>query len=1005
MNPGNVLTNLRSVVPPAMRPVTARSSWPLVVFFLVLGGGAVLAELMGWMRFTNRWAFLLLLLGPWIWWMHHQGFSGLRGFRATGALLSRLALLGLFTLLLADPRAVRKNQGLSVMYTIDLSHSMGDSVVDRTTEFVARTVTQKEDRDLVGMVVFGREAAVELPPQASFPFDNAINSQINQDGTDIEQALTLSAAMLPEDQQGRIILISDGSETDGNLSTVLEQLKSRRIPVDVLPVDFEFDREVWLERLDLPRTVKLGETYEASAVLSSLRAGSGKLVLEENGEEIYEKEIEFGEGKSRFDLPIYLRKNGYYEYTARIVVPKGEDSIRENNVAINEVFLQGEGRVLLVTDPEGDPRDWQALERALDDSDLLVDQTDAYGLPRNALALQPYDAVAFVNVPADAFDVIQLDAMRDAVYQQGIGFLMVGGKNSFGPGGYRRSAIEEALPVEMDIKQKKILPKGALVINLHTCEFPNGNTWAKRITKQAIRVLGEEDEVGVVAYLLGGGMGAADDWVFELTPAKNFNLLSRKVEAAQIGDMPSFVPSMELTIEALKRNDAALKHMIIITDGDPTPPPPALLQEYLDAKVSISTIVINPHGGQDISKLKSISSATGGRYYFPQNPNALPSIFIKEAKTLKRNMIQNKTFVPEVELPSPILKGMDSLRSLKGYVLTSAKPRSTTILKGPEKEEINPVLSTWRYGTGTTAAFTSDLSSNWAADWVEWEKFQPFVKQLILEISRPRQQSSISVDAIATGSRATITVEDFDQGDSFLEILAEVSGPNERKETVRLRQSGPRRYQAQFPLWGRGRYQILVSGSGSGRSEKALTGLAVPYSPEYLNFRSDSIKLKRIAEETGGRLLTGDEAALFAIPREARESSRPVNDLFLLLLACLIPLDVGLRRIQLDREVFKSWFGWGRKEESGETMGALLRRKKEVQSDMGKREERPFVSKGAPPLTGKRSETKPTKATPDRAKTPSEAGATEEKPMDQLSTTERLLARKRKLKEQNDDKD
>ena len=39
------------------------------------------------------------------------------------------------------------------------------------------------------------------------------------------------------------------------------------------------------------------------------------------------------------------------------------------------------------------------------------------------------------------------------------------------------------------IDQSGILPKGALVIILHTCEFAEGNTWGKRVAKEAIRVL------------------------------------------------------------------------------------------------------------------------------------------------------------------------------------------------------------------------------------------------------------------------------------------------------------------------------------------------------------------------------------------------------------------------------------------------------------------------------------------------------------------------------------
>ena len=42
------------------------------------------------------------------------------------------------------------------------------------------------------------------------------------------------------------------------------------------------------------------------------------------------------------------------------------------------------------------------------------------------------------------------------------------------------------------------ITKGARALILHTCEFAEGNTWAKRIAEEAIRVLGGEDEVGLL---------------------------------------------------------------------------------------------------------------------------------------------------------------------------------------------------------------------------------------------------------------------------------------------------------------------------------------------------------------------------------------------------------------------------------------------------------------------------------------------------------------------------
>jgi len=47
------------------------------------------------------------------------------------------------------------------------------------------------------------------------------------------------------------------------------------------------------------------------------------------------------------------------------------------------------------------------------------------------------------------------------------------------------------------------------------------------------------------------------------------------------------------------------------------------------------------------------------------HPTSCRPFFIKEAKTLKRSMIQNTTFVPMVEFSSPTLKGIDSMPPLQ----------------------------------------------------------------------------------------------------------------------------------------------------------------------------------------------------------------------------------------------------------------------------------------------------------------------------------------------------
>lgn len=997
---------LQILWPPLRRPLPARA-WltPLLLTGVLLGAAALLPMLdVCWWERPGALALLLLL--PWFWRMLVAGHAGLSGFRGKLALMLRVILLALLTGALAQPRAVRSDEGLAVLYALDVSASISNSMADAAMAYVTRTVGEKPPADEAGLVVFGGDSAVELPPAASFPleFEAAINARVNRESTDIASALRLTAAVLPQDKAARIVLISDGTQTQGDLQPVLEELRARQVAVDVLPINYDHDHEVWVERLELPRHVRVGETYEAVVLVNTLAKGSGELLLRENGQVVFRDQVQYEAGKNRYALPIRLRDAGMYEYEALLTPDGDQDGWQRNNRAGAYLQLQGEGRVLVVTDPAGEKRDYESLVRAMQSAQRTVDVMDAYSVPTDSLSLLPYDCIFFVNAPADSFALTQLQAVHDAVFHQGSGFVMVGGENSFGPGGYHRTVVEDMLPVSMDVTQRKIMPKAAMAIILHTCEFAEGNTWAKRITKQAVKVLGSEDDVGVLAYQWQGG----DSWVFPLTPAGRYDELAVKINNAQIGDMPSFIPTMQQALAALKANDAMSKHMIIISDGDPQPPSPALLQEFADAKISISTVAVFPHGGNETQSMQLIAKATGGRYYFVnQDANALPAIFIKEAKTLKRSMIQNKTFVPTQRFPSPILKGIDGSPPLRGYVLTTPKPRGLLVLDGPEDAEDDPILSVWRYGVGKTAAFTSDLAPNWAADWMMWDKYGPFIKQLLVDVSRAADRSDLRLQSQAIGGKGQIVVEDYARAARFLQVTAQVLGPNQQQRTIKLEQTGPRRYEAQFDLWGEGRYVIAGIGNAAGEAvsaddnaamQRVFGGFVVAYSPEYLRFRADPILLKDIADKTGGRVLDGTETGdkLFGVERTVRHQSRPVFDWLLIALALLLPLDVAVRRVHLDWRAMAHALGFGRRQvQSDATFDALRRAKQSTEKTLrvrSRREEpQPLRASTLPPPAAQQ----PASPKPAADKPAPAPGA-------DASTTSRLLANKRR-RQQDDD--
>jgi uncharacterized membrane protein len=976
-----------AVWPPLSRPLRWHElGW--LLFPLALGAGLAFllaTQRLALVRPRALYAFALL---PWLWWIHRCGLHGLGKVRGGIALFIRMVLVAAAILLLAEPQGIRRSDTLNVMYALDVSDSIQREARDSATGYMLATLGAKRPEDRVGLSVFGRDAAVELPPDVSFPFE-AVNSAVRGDGTDIAQALSLTAALLPEGDPGRIVLMSDGSATAGRLEETLDLLRARRIPVDVVPVDYRLEREVWLERLDLPARVKVGEAYEASVLINSLAAGNGTLVLEENGRVIHEQPLDWSAGRSRVRLPIRIRAPGFYEYRALVEPAPGTDGWKDNNVALGSILLRGKGSVLAVVNPAGDARDSAPLLKALRTRERDVTVVSPRELPRNPDALAPYDAIVMVDAPADMLDAPQMQAIHDAVLHHGCGLLMLGGESGFGPGGYNRTPVARALPVEMEIKQTRVLPKGALAIILHTCEFPEGNTWGKRISLDAIRVLHPDDEAGVIAYTWEA-TSTGNDWIVPLSKVAGYDAMVPKINQAQIGDMPSFDPAMQLALAGLKASSASSRHLIIISDGDPSPPAPGLLDEYRDNGISVTTVSVFPHGGQDVQIMRTIAQLTGGRYYNPTDANQLPQIFMKEAKTIQRKLLRNETFVPDVGFPSAVLKGIDAMPPQHGYVLTSAKPSAEVVLSHtPEGlEETDPILAIHRYGLGTTAAFTGDFSTNWGKDWLRWDRFEAFAHQLVQHISRTEIHSDLETQTRAEGDEGAVEVTDQRPGSAPLRFEARVRDPDGTERPLAVSPVGPGRYAARFPLRGEGRYQVFVSGVDGPRVESAVSALAVPYSPEYLRFRADPLTLHRIAEATGGRMLRGDAALdkVFDVDRSPRQRTSPLLEWFFLAIACLVPLDVILRRVQFDPR------GWWRERrrptgEATATMQSLLHAKRKPPG--GATPPRPAAT---PPLAPRVPLPLPKK--PEAPAAPSEAA-----PPPSTGTAGRLLAAKRRRKD------
>ncbi|HWH68014.1 MAG TPA: glutamine amidotransferase, partial [Candidatus Sulfotelmatobacter sp.] len=560
--------------------------------------------------------------------------------------------------------------------------------------------------------------------------------------------------------------------------------------------------------------------------------------------------------------------------------------------------------------------------------------------PGTLAEMQSYDAIFISNLAAGDLGSDRQKFLESAVRDFGVGLVCVGGDQAYAAGGYRGTPLESTLPVNMELDSKKVLPSGAVVLVMHGMEFANGNQVARDCAQGVLAALGPTDEMGVVLW------DGNEQWLFPLQKVGNKKALAQAIAGMNQGDLGSFQGILQMGHEALKKSSANLKHIIVFSDGDPGAPSQELMQAMVGDRVTVSTVLIAGHAGPDT--MIWMADQGKGRFYNVTSPNDLPQIFIKETAVILKSAIYEEPFKPQVRAMSEVTRGISANEypSLLGYVATTPKPRAETPLW---TDKGDPLLAHWQYGLGRAVAFTSDAKPKWGRLWLNWEKYRQFWSQIGQWSLRRLDNADFNAEVTVDKGEGLINIEALDeQGNyrNFLNLQAAVLSPKGERLNVRLEQTGPGHYEAHFPTKEVGAYLLNLMDIKNGQLRGSqVVGASVNYSPEFLAAEPNFNLLRRLAESGGGKLLDPAQPGINPFLHGRQKTFQP-RALWEWLLKCaiiLFTLDVGVRRIQIDREEWRRataalrrwlffWQAAPRPAEAEESLTALLARRDQVRS-------------------------------------------------------------------------
>jgi Mg-chelatase subunit ChlD len=793
---------------------------------------------------------------------------------------------------------------LTTVFLLDGSDSLAPSARAQAETFIQEALQSMPRDDQAAIVVFGGNALVERAPSPENRLGR-ITSVPVATRTNIADAIQLGLALLPADSQKRLVLLSDGGENSGQAIEAARIAVARNVPLDYVDLGISTsDSEALVASLEAPASVRDGQSATLTAIVESNIAQNAVVRLISDAGVLEERSVALESGANEVTFSVVVNGSGFQRY--RVQVQPERDGRAQNNEAAALLQVQGPPRVLVVAENRADAA---PLVSALAATNVIAEELSPGAMPGDLAGLSAYEAVVLVNVPARALPVSTMAALPGYVRDLGKGLLMIGGNESFGVGGYGRTPVEEALPVYMDVRNREERPDLALVFVIDKsgsmdachCASPDRGSAqigsvgtrkvdiAKEAVAQAAALLSSRDHIGVVSF---------DSRAFQTLPATQGASVSGVIDA-----MADVEPRGSTNVRAglleaqemLNNVDARIKHMVLLTDGWGSGGDNADLAQQLRDQGITLTVVAAGSGSADF--LERLAIAGGGRYYPAQDMAEVPQIFVQETITTVGNYIVERPFLPVAYGESPVLAGLGGLPTLYGFNGSTLKDSARIVLGTDDNQ---PLLATWQYGLGRSAAWLSDTKVQWAADWVAWEGFPRFSGQLISAVLPVRGGSETSAEVTVAGGETTVRLNT-GPGQENLNVVATLIGGDGSRREVPLSQVGPNTYQGRVPSPAPGTYLVQIGGAQGDRVVVQETaGLVVPYSSEYRSNQANPALLAELASLTGGAELAAATDA-FTSPGRAVTRAQEIGLPLLLLALLLLPLDIAVRRLMLRR--------------------------------------------------------------------------------------------------------
>ena len=644
------------------------------------------------------------------------------------------------------------NKENEVILLVDKSDSNNKSD-DLKDDFVAEVLKNTQSNFKIGIVTFGYDQvyAATLNTDANAVLKEYQRaSDPDTSGTDFEAAIQYAANLFTKPESARIVILSDGVETDGNANAVIRSLASTGIKVDTVHFPDEESDDIQILAVHYPdTTIRHGESFEVTLDVKSTFEGVATLTMFDDATQIGESlELSLTQGTQQIVMEAILPIPGLHKLTFE--VESTEDQDVRNNVYNSHLYIEVFDKLLIIESIAGES---SSLCEILNGKKItVVNAYDSDNMPKTLDDLRKYDEIIMVNVAngdlPDGFDQILYRYVKDI----GGGLFTVCGNiegsdsnpnselfqpNAFTEVDMANSLYQELLPVEII----EYTPPAAVIIIIDTSGSMHdpfgGSTKLQAAQEGALscveHALTERDWVGVMTFADQSAQA------LELIPrANNLIEIERAINGLpQNGGNTRFTHAINDAGDALIALSAVEKrHIILVTDGQPHDDAEdygAAMKKNADRGITMSIVGIDladTTAGKMKFALEYYAGMSESHFHNVKGSSNVGTEMRKDLNVPEIKSVNYEPFVPIIkDDTNSIVEGIDptTMPQLSGFYGTKLKADATEVLG----TKYVPIYAQWKFGKGTVGSFLCDLNGTLSSEFIESDTGQELLVNMI----------------------------------------------------------------------------------------------------------------------------------------------------------------------------------------------------------------------------------------------------------------------------------